>query len=162
MKSGREQVEIIALYEELGSYRAVAALLGCDHKTVKRYVELAGQLGRLAPALRRARVTDDYRELIREKVEQTRGRITARRLLRLLRAADYEGSERSLRRAVAEQKRVYGEREARGGRVFRPWRSAPGEWLVCDWVGRGRSRRRRVRGGFRSSARCWLTRATGS
>jgi hypothetical protein len=41
LKKGREQVEIIALYEELGSYRAVAALVGCDHKTVKRYVELA-------------------------------------------------------------------------------------------------------------------------
>ena len=27
MKSGRTQVEIIALYEELGSYRAVGALL---------------------------------------------------------------------------------------------------------------------------------------
>jgi len=36
VKSGREQVEVIALYEELGSYRAVAALVGCDHKTVKR------------------------------------------------------------------------------------------------------------------------------
>jgi hypothetical protein len=44
LKKGREQVEIIALYEELGSYRAVAALVGCDHKTVKRYVELAGEL----------------------------------------------------------------------------------------------------------------------
>ena len=31
MKSGRTQVELIALYEELGSYRAVGALLGCDH-----------------------------------------------------------------------------------------------------------------------------------
>jgi hypothetical protein len=41
-------VEIIALYEELGSYRAVAALLGCD-KTVNRYVELAPELGQLAP-----------------------------------------------------------------------------------------------------------------
>jgi hypothetical protein len=42
-------VEIIAPYEELGSYRAVAALLGCDHKTVKRYVQLAPELGQLAP-----------------------------------------------------------------------------------------------------------------
>ncbi len=41
-------MQIIALYEELGSYRAVAALAGCDHKTVKRYVELAGELGQLA------------------------------------------------------------------------------------------------------------------
>jgi transposase len=133
LKDGREQVEVIALYEELGSYRAVGALLGCDHKTVKRYVELAGELGQLAPTQRRARVTDDYRGLIVEKVEQTRGRITARRLLRVLRAAGYEGSERSLRRAVSEEKRAFREREAREGRVFRPWRSGPGEWLVCDW-----------------------------
>jgi transposase len=137
LKKGREQVEIIALYEELGSYRAVAALVGCDHKTVKRYVELAGELGQLAPPRRRARVTDDFHELIRERVEQTRGRITARRLLRLLRAAGYEGSERSLRRAVAEQKRAFREREARAGRVFRPWRSGPGEWLICDWGSAG-------------------------
>lgn len=61
------------------------------------------------------------------------GRITARRLLRLLRAAGYEGSERSLRRAVREEKRAFREREAREGRVFRPWRSGPGEWLICDW-----------------------------
>jgi transposase len=133
LKKGREQVEIIALYEELGSYRAVAALVGCDHKTVKRYVALAGELGQFAPTRRRARVTDDYRGLIAERVEQTRGRITARRLLRLLRAAGYKGSERSLRRAVREEKRAFREREAREGRVFRPWRSGPGEWLVCDW-----------------------------
>jgi hypothetical protein len=55
MKSGRTQVELIALYEELGIYRAVGALLGCDHKTVKRYVEAAGEAGQLAPALCRPR-----------------------------------------------------------------------------------------------------------
>jgi transposase len=137
LKNGREQVEIVALYEELGSYRAVAALVGCDHKTVRRYVELAGGLGQLAPTRQRARVTDEYRYLIRERVEQSRGRVTARRLLRLLRAAGYRGSERSLRRAVAEEKRAFGEREARAGRVFRPWRSGPGEWLLCDWGSAG-------------------------
>jgi transposase len=137
LKSGRQQVEIVALYEELGSYRAVAALVGCDHKTVKRYVELAGERGEFAPIRRRARITDDYRALIAERVEQTRGRITARRLWRLLRAAGYEGSERSLRRAVAEEKRAWREREAREGRVFRPWRSGPGEWLLCDWGSAG-------------------------
>jgi transposase len=112
-------------------------LTGWDHKTVKRYVELAGELGQFAPPRRRARVTDDYRELIAGKVVQTRGRITARRLLRLVRAAGYEGSERSLRRAVAEEKRTFGEREAREGRVFRPWRSGPGEWHLCDWGSAG-------------------------
>jgi len=69
MKSGREQVEIIALYEELGSYRAVASILGCDHKTVKRYVEQAGARGQLAPVRQRARITDGFADLIRERVE---------------------------------------------------------------------------------------------
>jgi hypothetical protein len=99
MKSGRTQVELVALYEELGSYRAVGSLLGCDHKTVKRYVEAAGEAGQFAPELRRSRVTDDFAGVIAERVEQTGGRVTARRLMRLVRAAGYRGSERSLRRA---------------------------------------------------------------
>jgi hypothetical protein len=29
-----ERLAVVNLYEELGSYRAVAAVVGCDHKTV--------------------------------------------------------------------------------------------------------------------------------
>jgi len=112
MKSGRTQVELIALYEELGSYRAVGALMGCDHKTVKRYVEAAGKAGQLAPVLTRSRVTDDFAGLIAERVEQTGGRVTARRLMRIARAAGYEGSERSLRRAVAAAKDAWRSKQA--------------------------------------------------
>jgi len=137
MKSGRTQVELIALYEELGSYRAVGALLGCDHKTVKRYVQAAGEAGQLAPVLVRSRVTDDFADLIGERVDQTVGRVTARRLLRIVRAAGYEGSERSLRRAVAAAKERWREQQAREGRVYRPWVSEPGEWMLCDWGAAG-------------------------
>ena len=137
MKSGRTQVEIIALYEELGSYRAVGALMGCDHKTVKRYVEAAGGGGQLAPVLVRSRVTDDFAGLIAERVEQTGGRVTARRLMRLVRAAGYGGSERSLRRAVAEAKEAWRAKQALEGRVYRPWVSEPGEWMLCDWGAAG-------------------------
>ncbi len=137
MKSGRTQVEIIALYEELGSYRAVGALLGCDHKTVKRYVQAAGEAGQLAPALQRARVTDDFSELIAGRVQQSGGMVTGRRLMRIMRAAGYEGSERSLRRALAEAKAAWRARQALEGRVYRPWVSEPGEWMLCDWGAAG-------------------------
>ena len=138
MKSGRTQVEIIALYEELGSYRAVGALLGCGSQDgQKRYVEAAGEAGKLAPALHRSRVTDDFAGLIAERVERTSGRVTARRLMRLVRAAGYEGSERSLRRAVAQAKAAWRRKQALEGRVYRPWVSGPGEWLLCDWGAAG-------------------------
>ena len=137
MKSGRTQVEIIALYQELGSYRAVAAVVGCDHKTVKRYVDAAGEAGQLAPVLTRARVTDEVAEVIAERVEQTHAKITARRLMRIVRAAGYDGSERSLRRAVADAKATWREKQAAEGRVYRPWVSAPGEWMLCDWGAAG-------------------------
>ena len=137
MKSGRTQVELIALYEELGSYRAVGALMGCDHKTVKRYVQAAGEAGQLAPVLTRSRVTDDFAGLICERVEQSGGRVTARRLMRLVRAAGYEGSERSLRRAVAAAKESWRAKQALEGRIYRPWVSEPGEWMLCDWGAAG-------------------------
>jgi transposase len=129
---------MIALYEELGSYRAVAAIMRCDHKTVKRYVELAGEQGQLAPVRHRARITDEFTELIRSRVEKTEAKITAKRLLRDVRAAGYEGSARSLRRAVAAEKAAYRRRIAAQGRVYRPWVSDPGEWLLCDWGSAGK------------------------
>jgi len=62
-------------------------------------------------------------ELIAERVEQTGGRVTARRLLRLVGAAGYQGSERSLRRALAlaEATAAWRQKQALDGRVYRPW-----------------------------------------
>jgi len=101
-------------------------------------VQAAGEAGQLgSPVLTRSRVTDDFAGLICERVEQTRGRVTARRLMRIVRAAGYEGSERSLRRAVAEAKAAWRERQALEGRVYRPWVSEPGDWMLCDWGAAG-------------------------
>jgi transposase len=123
-----ECLAVVNLYEELGSYRAVAAVVGCDHKTVKAHM----QRKRGAPASysRRARAVDPHLEVIRKKVEETEGRIRGRRLLRVLRADGYEGSLRTLHRALREVKR---ERQQRQRRLYRPWISAPGDFLIVDW-----------------------------
>jgi Homeodomain-like domain len=39
VKSGREQLDIVNAYAELGSYRATAELCGTTHKTVRRIIE---------------------------------------------------------------------------------------------------------------------------
>ena len=62
-----ERLAVVNLYEELGSYRAVAAIVGCDHKTVKAHVE-RGRHGAVVPRVVRRRATDPYRQLIRERV----------------------------------------------------------------------------------------------
>jgi transposase len=127
VKTAREQLDILTTYAELGSYRAAAALCGTTHKTVRRVVERRGQPPAEWPP--RPKTTDSYREIIKQRVEATDGRISAKRLLPLCEAAGYSGSARSLRRAVAEVKAEH----RRTRRSYRPWAPVPGEHLVFDW-----------------------------
>jgi transposase len=127
VKTAREQLDILTTFQELGSYRATAALCGTTHKTVRRVVER-----RSRPPLERPPRpwnTDPVAGLIAERVRSTDGRISAKRLLPLCRAAGYEGSARNLRRAVARAKAAW----RRERRVYRPWVPVPGEHLVIDW-----------------------------
>ncbi|WP_353357601.1 helix-turn-helix domain-containing protein, partial [Intrasporangium sp. DVR] len=39
MKSKREEMDIIAAYQQVGTYRAAAEICGTTHKTVKRVIE---------------------------------------------------------------------------------------------------------------------------
>jgi transposase len=122
-------LDIIIAYRELGGYRAAAKLCGTTHKTVRRIVERQeGAPGVERP--RRSRNTDVVAALIAERVERTGGRISAKRLLVAARAAGYEGSDRSFRRAVAEARAAYRQRRRR----FRPWLPSPGGHLVIDWA----------------------------
>ena len=123
-----EQLNVVNLYEELGSYRAVAEVVGCDHKTVKATLERVGRPKREYP--RRGLITDAYRDMIVAKVEATEGRIKGRQMLRVLRAAEYPGSLRSLWRALEEAKREWRHKKMR---VYRPWISAPGDFLIVDF-----------------------------
>ena len=129
MKSPEESMNIVDAYRRTGSYRAAAAICGVNHKTARRVVERSrrGRFER-APAPRRLRNTDAVIGLIEERVRQTDGRISAKRLLPEARAAGYGGSGRNLRRAVARAKASWRRRR----RVFRPWVPKPGEHLVID------------------------------
>ena len=69
-------------------------------------------------------------ELVAERVEKTKGRITAKRLLPAARAAGYEGSARNFRRLVAARKALWRKDNHRGRR---PAVWSPGEHLVIDW-----------------------------
>src|SRR5262245_44780014 len=130
VKSARDQMEIIDAYEATGTYRGAAALCGTTHKTVKRVLarQQSGQVGR-RPGPPRARNTDAVQALVAEKVRATAGRISAKRLRPVARAAGYAGSARSLRRAVAVAKAAW----KRDRRTYRPWLPVPGEHLVVDW-----------------------------
>ncbi len=127
MKSAREQLNILNAYDELGSYRAAAALCGTTHKTVRRVVERRASPPPPRPA--RPKKTDPFVPLIEARVRATDGRISAKRLLPLCRAEGYAGSARHLRRAVADAKAAH----RRHRRTYRPWIPTPGEHLVIDW-----------------------------
>ena len=130
MLSPRQHLLVINLYEELGSYRAVADVVGCDHKTVKAHLERERQ-GEKRRA-RRATLADPYLDMIRAKLEVTNGRITAKALFRLVVTAGFQGSRRTLRRTVAELKAEWRKQQPR--RIYRPWQSAPGDVLIIDWA----------------------------
>ncbi|MBF6295912.1 IS21 family transposase, partial [Nocardia farcinica] len=104
MKSSREIMEILEAYDLTGSFRAAAALAGCDHHTVARYVALraAGE----SPVARqhRARPIDEYVPKIEELVVRSDGRIRADVVHRRITAMGFTGGERTTRRVVAEVK----------------------------------------------------------
>src|SRR5579875_864975 len=129
-------MDIVATFEQVGTYRATAVLCGTTHKTVRRVLE-AARAGELPERKRRAArplVTAGVADLVAQRVRATDGRITAKRLLVEARAAGYTGSDRSFRRAVAAAKKTWrGQR-----RVYRPWGAVPGEALVIDWAAEGR------------------------
>ena len=122
-------MEIVNVYEELGSYRATAEVCGTSAKTVRRVIERrrATTAGQARPA--RSHNTDGVQTLIAERVRATDGRISAKRLLPVAVAAGYQGSARNFRRAVAAARATW----RRERRVYRPWAPAPGEHLVMDW-----------------------------
>ncbi|MGW6674379.1 IS21 family transposase, partial [Streptomyces vinaceus] len=143
-----EIMEILEAYDLTGSYRAAAGLAGCDHHTVKRYVQLREQGERPVERQHRARPIDEFLEKTEELVAASKGRIRADIVHRRITAMGFTGGERTTRRAVAEVKT-----RMRPGhhRLYRPWIAEPALWLQWDW-GEGP----RI-GGRRTSLWCaWL------
>lgn len=123
-------MNILEAYDLVGSYRAAAELAGCDHHTVKRYVQRRDAGGELAAASPRASVVDDFRDKIDELVARSSGKVRADVVHDRLVLLGYGGSERTTRRAVAAAKAAFG---AGRHRVYRPWITEPGAWLQFDW-----------------------------
>jgi transposase len=123
-------MNIISAYRQVGTYRGAAELCGTTHKTVKRVVERA-EAGGPPPRSPRPRNLDAVSELVATRVAKSGGRMSAKRLLPIARAAGYEGSARNFRRLVAEQKELW---RKDNQYVRRPAVWSPGEYLVIDWT----------------------------
>jgi transposase len=126
--SARKQLDVITAYRQVGTYRGAAEMCGTTHKTVKRIIER----DRAAERVARRRNYESVRSLVAAKVEQTKGKISAKRLLPEARGAGYEGSDRNFRRLVAQEKSKHRQRQVIA-RSRRPAVWSPGEHLVIDW-----------------------------
>ena len=122
-------MDIQSAYKEAGTLRGAAAICGTTHKTVKRILE-AAERAEAGVAVKQERNFDGVRGVVAEKIDTCQGRISAKRLLPLARAAGYEGSPRNFRRLVAEEKAAW--KQARRTNR-RPVNWAPGDAVVFDW-----------------------------
>lgn len=128
MKSDGELMDILNAYDLTGSLRAAAALCGCSHHTVKKAVE--DRDAGLPPAVRRAKMIDDWRELLEGWVSESKGKIRGDKAHKKLTALGYTGTDRTTRRALAEIKEQWRQGNTR---VHRPWITEPGLWLQYDF-----------------------------
>src|SRR5512132_3682962 len=134
LKSARERMDIVAAYREVGSYRGAAELCGTTPKTVRRIIQRHRVGGQRPERKPRGRNFDAVAELVAARVQATKGRISAKRLLPAARTAGYAGSARNFRRLVAAEKRAWRAAHHRGRR---PAVWTPGEVLVIDWGSEG-------------------------
>ena len=130
MKSAGEIMEILEAFDLTGSFRDAAALAGCSHHTVARYVAAREAGGLTDQPATRPQLIDEFLPKVEEWVEHSRGRIRADKAHQKLLALGYAGSERTTRRAVADTKRAFA---AGRVRVHRPWVTEPGMWLQYDF-----------------------------
>jgi hypothetical protein len=97
-------MDIIAAYQQVGTFRGAAEACGTTHKTVKRVIARHEAGGTRPARAARGHNYDSVRDLAASRVAATKGRISAKRLLPAARAAGYRGSDRNFRRLVAAVK----------------------------------------------------------
>jgi len=132
VKDGKEVTEILEAFDLTGSFRAAGELAGCSPNTVAEWVAKRdrGELGDRAEPLRRDRKLDEFLPKIEEWVDRSKGKIRADVCFDKLEALGFDGSDRTVRRAVAEAKASW---RAGRRRVYRPWITEPGMWAQWDW-----------------------------
>lgn len=132
MKDGKQVTEILEAFDLTGSFRAAGELAGCSPNTVADWVAKRnrGGLGVLAGGVRRERKLDGFMAKIEEWVERSEGKIRADKCYEKLVALGFDGSDRTVRRAVAEAKASW---RAGRRRVYRPWVVEPAMWAQWDW-----------------------------
>jgi transposase len=126
-------MEILEAYDATGCAHSAAQLVGCDAKTVRRYVALreAGGGDPLARAgARRPKLIDAFLPKVEELVDGSKARIRADKVHERLVAMGFAGTERTTRRAVRAAKLAW---RAGRRRSYRPWVPEPGLWLQFDW-----------------------------
>ena len=132
MKDGKQVTEILEAFDLTGSFRAAGELAACSPKTVAGWVAKrdCGDLGDLGGPARRERLLDPFLPKIEEWVDRSKGKIRADVCHEKLVALGYVGSDRTVRRTVAEVKALW---RAGRRRVYRPWIVEPGMWAQWDW-----------------------------
>lgn len=130
MLSEERRMEILEAYDLTKSYRAAAALIGCDHHTVKRYVSARAAGLDPTSAIGRPKLADAFVDKIAEWIDRSGGRVRADVVHGKLLAMGYPGSERTTRRVVAVLKRDH---LRVSHRIYRPWIPEPGLWLQWDY-----------------------------
>jgi transposase len=123
-------MEILEAFDLTRCAWSAAELVGCDHKTVARYVALRDAGADPTAPPRRLREIDPFLAKVEELVDRSAGKIRADVVHDRLAVMGYQGSDRSTRRAVAELKAAW---RAGHGRRYRPWVPEPGMWLQFDW-----------------------------
>lgn len=129
-KSGREIMEILEAFALTRCAHSAARLVGCDEKTVARYVAVREAGGDPLARPRRPRSIDGFMPKVEEWVEHSKGKVRADVVHQRLAAMGFGGTERTTRRAVARAKAAW---RAGHRRSFRPWIPEPGMWLLFDW-----------------------------